>query len=67
MRSKYVPLLYFKNNFCLCNLVFINTFAFSVLIVYSLVLLMLLFSELGTRKVGMIICFTSEGVELPVC
>lgn len=52
--------------FAYVTLFLLITFAFSVLIVYSLVL-MLLFSELGTRKAGMILRFTSEGVELPVC
>lgn len=66
MRNIYVPLLYFKKNFAYVTLFLLITFAFSVLIVYSLVL-MLLFSELGTRKAGMILRFTSEGVELPVC
>lgn len=52
--------------FAYVTLFLLITFAFSVLIVYSLVL-MLLFSELGMRKAGMILRFTSEGVELPVC
>lgn len=52
--------------FAYVTLFLLIAFAFSVLIVYSLVL-MLLFSELGTRKAGVITRFTSEGVELPVC
>lgn len=67
MRNKYVPLLYFKNKFCLCNLVFINNvFLFCTDCLFSCSSYAIIFRT-WNRKAGMIIRFTSEGVKLPVC
>lgn len=53
--------------FCLCNLVFINyLFLFCTDCLFSCSSYAIIFRA-WNRKAGMIIRFTSEGVELPVC